>query len=94
MKTVLLEVLWVLVWVFIGGALGTLTFGCAASHGGANCADAEIRLQELSCVEGFGQPDGLGPDGSSSEFARVCAVVDADCVVEATSCTEARTCSR
>jgi hypothetical protein len=74
--------------------LTVTVFGCAASHEGADCADAEIRLQELSCVEGYGQPDGLGPDGSSSEFAPVCAVIDADCVVAANDCTEARACRR
>lgn len=59
-----------------------LTSSCALTHG-ADCEDARERLYELSCLEGY--------EPRFCEIADEAGIrVDAACVVDANSCTEAR----
>lgn len=72
--------------------------------GGATCEDAQQRLQELSCLEGYGSigPDGIPETADDKSFAQLCrelvvdfpGLADPGCIVEAYDCTAARACYR
>lgn len=71
--------------------------------GGATCEQAEARLQELPCTEGFGSPGRDGIEGTADDkgYAELCRELEVDfpgladpgCIVEAVDCASARECA-